>query len=242
MTIMLCLMTTPALAQVPHPLYRETWYELLLKKFNRKGFDYGRWLEERRKGFLQATVTEPRFWYSLLATLLALFLMAVCTKLSVDNRRRMQAAAEMMADLYSHDLYSRRVAGQAIERHNQHIEQCNRAAEMSGGAAGRPGWGETEIDSLKAELQHLTSQLEMMTQDRNKLQQELRQKSIIVADLSTRLDNLARKLTPPRNTAATDEPAPGIGDGDSARFVGQINRLQEELYAERHKNKRLKSA
>jgi hypothetical protein len=32
------------------------------------------------------------------------------------------------------------------------------------------------------------------------------------------------------------------GNGDGARFIGQINRLPEELYAERQKNKRLKGA
>jgi hypothetical protein len=38
------------------------------------------------------------------------------------------------------------------------------------------------------------------------------------------------------------EPVSTSPNGDGARFVGQINRLQEELYAERQKNKRLKGA
>ncbi len=38
------------------------------------------------------------------------------------------------------------------------------------------------------------------------------------------------------------EPVSADANGDGARFVGHINRLQEELYAEWQKNKRLKGA
>jgi len=107
----------------------------------------------------------------------------------------------------------------------------------------RPGWGETQVDSLKAELQRVAGQLEATTQDRNKLQEELRQKSLIVADLSTRLDALSKKVNGPRDTGGNaGEPVSADANGNGARLVGQINRLQEDLYAERQKNKRLKGA
>jgi hypothetical protein len=61
-----------------------------------------------------------------------------------------------------------------------------------------------------------------------------------VTDLSTRLDALSRKVNGPRGTNSAREQAPSGPDGDGERLVGQINRLQEELYAERQKNKRLK--
>src|SRR5215470_19155850 len=79
---------------------RETWYELLLKKCNPSGFDYGAWLEQRRKAFLEATVWVPHFWYGLSVTAGLLVMIAAYVKLSLDHRRSMHVTAELMADLY----------------------------------------------------------------------------------------------------------------------------------------------
>jgi sarcosine oxidase delta subunit len=214
-----------------------TWYEFLLKRCNPTGFDYGAWLERRRETFLQDTVRSPAFWYSLSVTLWSLLLTASCLKLLLDNRRRMRITAEMLADIYSHDVYSRQMAKEAIERHNRHMEQCNRVAEAEGGGT-RPGWGDTRTDRLKEELQRVASELEATAQERNKLQEELRQKALIVVDLSTRLDALSKKQNDARESAC----AGAESDAGTAKFIGPINRLQEELYAERQKNKRLKGA
>ena len=136
-----------------------------------------------------------------------LVMIAAYAKLILDHRRSMRVTAEMMSDLYSHDLYSRQVAKEAIEKYNQHIEQCNRAMEAAESSNGRPGWGNSEVESLRAELQRIAGQLEATTQDRNKLQEELRQKSQVVADLSTRLDALSKKVNGPRNsTSGAGEP------------------------------------
>lgn len=243
--LVLCLVAPSARPQAPRPpsLGRETWYEFLLKKCNPSNFDYGAWLEKRREAFLESSVKEPHFWYSLWATAWSLFVMAAYAKLYLDHRRKIHATAEMLADIYSHDSHSRQMAKEAIERHNQHIEQCNRAMEAAESGEGRPGWGNSEAEGLRAELQRVASQLEATTQERNKLQEELRQKSLIVADLSTRLDALSKKVSGTRGVdSGAAEPASTGTNGDSARFVGQINRLQEELYAERQKNKRLKGA
>jgi hypothetical protein len=222
---------------------RDTWYEFLLKQFNPRNFDYGAWLEKRRKAFLEATLKEPYFWYSASVTVGTLLLMGAYAKLYLDHRRSMRVTAEMMADVYSHDLLSRRAATEAIEKYNRHIEQCNHAIEASEAGDARPGWGDTHVDNLKAELQRVAGQLEATTQDRNKLQEELRQKSLIVADLSIRLDALSKKVNGPRDTGSgAGEPVSTGTNGDGARLVGQINRLQEELYTERQKNKRLKGA
>lgn len=245
LAVTLCQAATAVRAQQARRpyLYQETWYEALLKKCNPSDFDYGHWLEERREAFLKATLNRPQFWYSLLITAWSLFLMAVCAKLLLDNYRRMRVTAEMMADLYSHDLHSREAATEAIERHNRHIEQCNRAVETSLGVDGRPGWGETRIDSLKAELQRITTQLEATMQDRNKLQEELRQKSLVVSDLSLRLDALSKKVNGAGHDGGSASQTQNTGEnGGGVRLVGHINRLQEELYAERQKNKRLKGS
>jgi chromosome segregation ATPase len=213
----------------------------MLKHFNKRDVDFGVWFEKRREVFLKATVMEPHFWYSLSVTTGMLIFMAAFTKLYLDHRRSMRITAEMMADVYSHDLLSRQVAVEAIEKYNRHMEQCNRAIEASEAGDARPGWGETQVDSLKTELQRIAGQLEATTQDRDKLQEELREKSLVVADLSTRLDALSKKVNGARDAGRrAEEPMSTGPHGDGARLVGHINRLQEDLYTERQKNKRLK--
>jgi len=241
----LSLLVTAARGQGPqHPYQpRETWYEFLVRQFNPSNFDYGAWIEERRQAFLEASVNTPYFWYSLTLTAALLLLSLAYTKLHLDHRRSMWVTAEMMADLYNHDLYSREAAKEAIEKYNAHIEQCNRAIEAGDSAGGRPGWGDTESSSLKAELQRVAAQLEATTQDRNKLQEELAQKSLVVADLSMRLDALSKKVNGSSDRAIAPSPSTSPErSGEGSRFVGHINHLQEELYAERQKNKRLKGA
>ena len=133
----------------------DTWYEFLLKQFNPDNFDYGAWLEKRREALLEATVKEPYFWYNVSVTAGMLLMMAAYTKLYLDHRRSMRVTAEIMADVYSHDLLSRQAATEAIEKYNQHIEQCNRAIEASEAGDARLGRGETQTDSLKVELQRV---------------------------------------------------------------------------------------
>ena len=50
-------------------------------------------------------------------------------KQQIDHRRSMWITAEMMTDLYNHDMYSRHVTRAAIQKYNDHIERCNRAIE-----------------------------------------------------------------------------------------------------------------
>ena len=218
---------------------REAWYEFLLNQFNPRNTDYGAHFEKCRHAFLEATIREPHFWYSLSVTAGMLVILLAYTKLYVDHRRSMRITSEMMADIYTHDLYSRQAAKEAIRKYNEHIEHCNRAEESG---HGRSGWGDTATENLKAELQRAVAQLEATTQERNKLQDDLRQKAVIVADLSTRLDNLAKKMNGGRDIGHAPPEPSRDGNGQGARLVGQINRLQEELYAERQKNKRLKGA
>jgi len=227
--------------QPPHPrFYQQTWYEAFLKSRNPNNFDYGRWFEQRRQAFLDASVNQPEFWYSLSVTLIALFVVACLAKKLIDAGRKLEAMEVAAADVYSHDLYSREVTREVIEKYNAHMEQCNRAFETAEAGEGRPGWGDSQLDSVRAELQRVSTQLEATAQERNKLQEELRQKSAIVSDLSLRLDALTRKIN--ANTRPDgDEPAPN-GKDNGAVVVGHINRLQEELYAERQKNKRLKGS
>jgi hypothetical protein len=243
LAVVLFLVTPGVRAQAPAQprLGHDTWYEFLLKQFNPTDFNYGSWIETRRHAFLEATVKNQYFWFAFWITVYAAFITLAYAKRYFDDRRKVRIHAQLMADLHNHDLYSRDQAREAIERYNQHIEHCNRAIEIAESGDGRPGWGEAGQNSLKAELERTAAQLEATTQDRNKLQEELRQKSLVVADLSTRLEALSKKVNGPgKPGGGPREPAPTDATGDGAKLVGHINRLQEELYAERQKNKHLK--
>jgi len=241
--LILCSQGSPVAAQGsarPH-LGRETWYGVMLKQLNRSHKNYGEWLEDRREALLRASVRNPFFRYSFWMTVWAFVLALALLKRIGDSREAEREHARIEADIRNHDLYSREKAKEAVERYNRHMEECNRAAEAAESGAGRPGWGRSAIESVKAELERATSELEATTQERSKLQEELRQKSVIVADLSARLDALSKKTSGSRGFDSVSAEAASAGaNGISARFVGQINRLQEELYAERQKNRRLK--
>ena len=65
-------------AQTVRPMYQhgDTWYEFLLKQFNPSNFDYGAWMEKRREVFLNESVRNPYFTYSL-GTTIALLVLAM---------------------------------------------------------------------------------------------------------------------------------------------------------------------
>jgi hypothetical protein len=65
----------------------DTWYDFVLKQFNPNNLDYSRWMEERRRAFLEATVSNPYFSYGFWLTLWSLLVMSAYAKLWIDRRR-----------------------------------------------------------------------------------------------------------------------------------------------------------
>lgn len=234
---------TSLAAQTPkHPrLGRETWYDAMLKKTNASHTDYGEWLEERRQALLDASVRNPFFWFSFWSVAVILLLSFVVAKLLINRSESNWEHAGVEADLRNQERYWRQKANEAVEQYNKHIEECNRAAEAAEAGRGRPGWGSSTLENVRAELQRVASQLEAVTQERNKLQEELRQKSVIVSDLSLRLDVLSKKVNGAGRPSGMEDSLSPNGKENGA-VVDHINRLQEELYTERQKNKRLKGS
>jgi hypothetical protein len=221
------------------PMYqrRDTWYEFLLKQFNPENLDYGKWIEQRRQAFLDARARNPYYEYSFGVTVALMLVTGVCAKLWGDHRRAMWITAEMMADLYNHDLYSRQVARQAIQRYNDHIERCNRAIESAGHGMHSQSGATTDSESLRAELLRVTDELASKTRENQKAQDELRKKAEVVTDLSMRLDRIGKR-------GADNAHGANVGDARSSEsdLIGHVNRLQEQLCVERQKNRHLKGA
>lgn len=212
----------------------ETWYEFMVKQFNPDDVDYGPWIERQRRALIEARMKNPYFLYALCTSIALLLAAAVCTKQWIDHRRSMWITAEMMADIYNQDAYSRRIAQEAIEKYNTHIERCNRASEAAehGEAVSATG---SEIEQLRGELVCVAGERDTATRERDVAREELRKKSEILAELSMRLEALTNK------SGATRSPKPTSDvRGADAKLVTHINSLQEQLYAERNNNRRLR--
>lgn len=214
----------------------DTWYEFLLKQFNPKNFDYGTWMEERRQVFLDESVRNPYFKYSLGTTIALLVLAMLYTKQWIDHCRAMWITAEMMTDLYNHDAYSRGVAREAIQKYNDHIERCNRAIEAADHGMSIPG-ADSDANNLRGVLDSVTDERDSYKRERDLAKRDLQEKEKLIAEMSLRLDALARKADPkPSATGSVDMSAA------DPKVVQLINNLQEQLYAERRENRRLKGA
>lgn len=227
---------SPSAGRAASPLYqrRDTWCDFLLKQFNPDDFDYGSWLEQRRQILLDASMHNPYFKYSAGLTLALMLVTLLVVKQRIDHRRSMWITAEMVTDLYNHDAYSRRIAREAIERYNDHIERCNRAIEASEHGVLAV---DSDADRLRAELQSVTAERDSYRRERDLAKQELAEKERVLADMSLRLDALVKKADAGRNAVSTPQL-----QGADQKLVLHINTLQEQLYAERRENKRLKGA
>ena len=227
----------PQTQAAPAPYQRQgTWYEFMLKQFNPDNLDYGTWIEQQRRAFIEARIKNPYYLYGLSTTIGLLLMTAVCSKLWIDHRREMWITAEMMADIYNQDAYSRQVAQEAIERYNTHIERCNRAIEAAEHGEAVSG-ADSEIEQLRNELLRVAGERDAASRERDTAREDLQKKSGILAEMSVRLDALTSK---PSTKSSTKQPS-DLRDADP-RLVTHINNLQEQLYAERHTNRKLKGA
>ncbi len=212
----------------------DTWYDFLLKQFNPNNLDYGQWMEERRRDFLEATARNPYFSYSFWLTLWSLLVMSAYAKLWIDRRRERFVTEEMMTDLYNHDLHSREAAREAIDKYNGHVERCNRAIEAAESGRSLPGSAGT-VEEANQRIRQLEADLATTVAERDRGKEQLEHKTALITEMSLRMDALAKKGSV-NVTQEIDE------HGSPPDLMAHINRLQQELYAERRKNQRLKGA
>ena len=182
------------------------------------------------------SVRNPYFKYSLGTTIALLVLAMLYSKQWIDHRRAMWITAEMMTDLYNHDAYSRGVAREAIQKYNDHIERCNRAIEAAEHGMSISG-ADSDATSLKSELLSVAEQRDSYKRERDLVKRDLQEKEKLIAEMSLRVDAIGKKTDPSHSaTSSVDMSAA------DPKLVQLINNLQEQLYAERRENRRLKGA
>ena len=149
-----------------------------------------------------------------------------------DHAERLKALAQSTADVLNYAAYWKQAAGEAIRRHNDHIERCNRVIEA--GENGVPLGDVAEGLRLRRELEESRTEVLNLTTTNKRLQSELDQKAGLIVDLSQRVDEVARKTGNGGKGAQQS--------GQVASLVERINRLEEALKAARRENEVLKGA
>jgi hypothetical protein len=218
------VLLTPA--QTDRPTSRPApWYERVLERINPDDTDYGALWEEWKAGFVERYVTNAEFQYAFWTTCAAAFLMLLLYLEHLSHRRSLRLAVDSIVDIHRYAQYARKVARDAIRRHNEHIEACNRMIEAE--EAGTHQWIETaEFEALKQAMERTADELRAAREESKSLQ------ALVKDRFSTGDDPQRRAAKPEKGERPTDSPR--------SPYVERINKLERELHAERQKNLRLK--
>jgi regulator of replication initiation timing len=188
-----------------------TWYERILQRINPDDTDYGA-IWEQRKRELMNQLGNPYFQYSLGATSVIVLLLTITVAQRLSYRRSLTIATQSLTDALRHDAYSRQVAEEAIRRHNDHIEGCNRIIEL-----GQDGFG-TSMAARESALQALKRQLADVRQENASLREELAKKA----------------------KQAAKESTGSQADSTPAQHIDRIKTLEKLLREEQRKNQQVK--
>jgi hypothetical protein len=211
---------------------QQTFWEFWWHQFNPRNINYGAWIEQRRRVFLEQAAENRYFWFSFWAFATICFLLLWAAKERMDRKDTEWEAAECLADLANYADYCKRHALDAIQKHNEHIEACNRVIESAEtGQPITPGSGNEE--QWKAEVEKLRTEIAETAAANRKLTAELDKKTATATDLSDRIDQLERNHA---------ERADGAGGNPNTDLVARMNRLTTENQALREENSRLKRA
>jgi len=223
---------SPLAAQGGYRGQTTTWYDALFRSLNPMDVDWGARWEQRRRIFLENSVGNKYFVYTAALSLLLTWLAVVVAWQRWDHAERLKALAQSTADVLNYASYWKQAAGEAIRRHNDHIERCNRVIEA--GESGVPLGDVADALRLRRELEESRTEVLNLTTTNKRLQAELDQKAGLIVDLSQRVDEVARKTGNGGKGAQQS--------GQVASLVERINRLEEALKAARQENEVLKGA
>ena len=212
---------------------REDFFHYSTKLVNRNDIDYGAWVEERRRALVEASLTNPFFWYSALTTSLVMLLMLMYGVRVLNERRKLWRAAELLTDIWNQDQHSRSVAAVAVEKYNGHMAECNRVVETQ--LSGRPSAAVLEAGDAKQVVESLRAELSAMESLKREAEAQVKSKEKYIGELSTRVAALEK--TWDENGGSP----PGVND-TVTKLVARVNLLQQQLEAERKRNAQLKGA
>lgn len=208
-----------------------SFWEFWLRQFNPKNVNYGTWLEEKRRAFLRQAGANPYFWFAFAELAAICFLVLCVAKGRIDRKDTEWEAASFMADLANYAEYCRQHATEAIQKHNEHIEVCNRVIEAE--ETGRPITSAGSGGDWKPEMDALREKADRLEIENARLKGQLEAKEASLAGLSARVDELALARDGKPNGA-------GANSNPNLDLVARVNRLTAELEGLRDENRRFK--
>src|SRR5262245_57568327 len=172
----------------------DTWYERAARQINPSNTDYGA-IWEQYKHAMTDRLRDPYFRFGFGATLAILVLLATSIAQHVGHRRAMEIAIRSIADIRHHDQYARQAAREAIQRYNDHVENCNRVVEAD--ESGLWKWiSSTELAAMNSEVQRLNDELKASREEVNRLNAELETKAVTIAEMSLRSTEVTQDSEP----------------------------------------------
>jgi len=217
---------------------KEDFFTSSTNLVNKGDVDYGAMLERRRQAFLDASAGNPFFWYSALTTAFLMVLMFAYGVRLMDEKRKLWRAAEILNDVWNDAQYARAIADTAIQRHNCHMEACNRVIEAQ--LSGRPSPAALETTDARNELTRVRAELDSVDSERKLLKAKLDEKEKLLDDMSLRLSALEKgDQNGGTNPARAQNGGPSHGESEG-RLIARINQLTQQLEAEKLKNRALK--
>ena len=229
---------SPLAAQGGYRGPRMTWYDALFHSLNPKNVDWGMSWDQRRSIFLENSIGNKYFMYTVALSLLLVYAGVVIIWQRWNHAERLKQLAQSAADAMNYAKYWKQGAEKATQKHNAHIEKCNRVIET--GENGLPVGDGAEANKLRQQIEGMRIEALNRTSENRRLRHDLEQKSTMVAELSVRVDDAAKKVgigNGPGNGAKSGENSVQV-----ASLVDRINRLEETLRTVRQENERLKGA
>ncbi len=213
-----------------------TWYDALLHSLNPKNIDWGVSWERRRANFLENTVGNRYFVFCAFVVLCFYGALVTIGWIVWDHKKDTRYFETELVKGRNWASYWRGRAMEAIGKHNDHIEKCNRVIE-----AGESGIDihDSEAADLRRELERTRTELQNATSEKLRLKSELDEKARTIPELSLRVDEVSKKIGNGRADSGSSGPAPS---DDKAALVARINRLETALAAATQENRRLKGA
>jgi hypothetical protein len=207
---------SPLAAQGGYDQYRRSPWEAIVHELNPWNLNLGQVWEQRRQAWLDNAATNRYFWYAFCATGLLILSWFALAWIQIDRINETWDLAEDAADALRYSEYCKRQAKDAILRHNEHVEKCNRVIEAAESGLVTPETA--SLESFKQQLRKARADNESLTLQRAKLQEDLQRKE-------SELHSLTERVTKAEQTILAKR---GASSGPNAELVERIRRLEEQ--------------
>ena len=216
---------------------RVTWYDALLHSLNPKNIDWGMNWEQRRAIFLENTIGNKYFVFCAFLVLCFYAALVAMGWIVWDHKKDLRYFETELVKGQNWAVYWRTRAIEAIGKHNEHIENCNRVIEA--GESGIPIGDAAEAADLRRELERTRTELQNANSEKLRLQAELEERKRATTELSLRVDEVTKRIG--NGNQDNGLASPPLRDNKAA-LVARINRLESALAAATQENRRLKGA